>query len=421
LKEKLSLRHRLSRAWNIFKKKEVFEPTSDYVDVGRSWSHRPDRTYISTSNETSLVMPLYNKIAIDVSSMSLQHARVDQNGRYKESIKSNLQEVLSVEANIDQTGRAMMQDLVMSLIDEGCVALVPIETSLDPNKSNSFEIYNVRVGRIEQWFPEHVMVDVFNEKLGEHQPIPLPKKSVCIIENPHYAVMNEPNSILKRLITKLNLLDVADSKSASKKLDLIIQLPYIVKSNLRKQQAENRLASLEEQLATSDLGIGYIDGTEKITQLNRAVDNDLMTQITYLTTMLYNQLGFSEGVFNGTATEEEMLNYYTRTVEPILNAIVDEMNRKFLTKTARSQNQKILYFRDPFKLVPVSQLADIADKFTRNEIASSNDMRAIIGWMPSSDPKADELRNKNIPEAKQIPASDIKKEIKEEEKDVKEV
>jgi hypothetical protein len=322
---------------------------------------------------------------------------LDQNGRYVETIKSGLNEVLSTSANIDQTGTALMLDIVISMFDEGCVAIVPVDTTIDPTISGSFDIQSLRTGRILEWLPSKVRVRVYNEKTGMKDDIVLPKNMVAIVENPLYTVMNEPNSTLQRLIRKLNLLDAVDEQSGSGKLDLIIQLPYIIKTPARKQQAEERRKDIENQLAGSKYGIAYTDGTEKVTQLNRAAENNLMAQITYLTSMLHSQLGLTESIFNGTANEEEMLNYYNRTVYPILSAIVNEMKRKFLTKTARSQNQSIMYFREPFKLVPVKDLAEIADKFTRNEILTSNEFRSEIGYKPSPDPKADELRNKNLP------------------------
>ena len=399
------IKSRLQHAWSVFR--EGYElPTYTVEDYGRSYNYNPSKTQMSISNETSIVMPLYNKIANDVAAVEMRHARVDQNGSYLETINSTLQSALTTSANIDQTGRALILDLALSLMDEGHIVVVPVETDIDITKNNAYNILSLRVGRIIQWFPEHVEIELFNEKLGQLDTITLPKKRVAIIENPHYLIMNEPNSILKRLIAKLNLLDAIDTQSGSGKLDLIIQLPYVIKSDAKRKEAIRRKEEIEEQLK-GPYGIAYTDGVEKITQLNRPVENNLMAQITYLTNMLYNQLGLSESIFNGTASEEEMINYYNRTVEPILNAITDEMKRKYLTKTAIAQNQTIMYFRDPFKLAPVSQIAEIADKFTRNEILSSNEVRAIIGMEPSVDPKANELRNKNIPEVKDVPSKTL--------------
>lgn len=383
---------RLQHAWNAFMNRD---PTNR--NYGRNSStHRPDRVRMSITNVKSIVMPIYNRIAIDVAAMTIQHVRLDQNGRYLENIASKLNEALTVSANLDQTGRALIQDLVMSLFDEGCIAVVPIDTTFNPNLTNSYDIETLRVGKIIEWFPDSVMVQVYNEKTGNKEDIQFPKSMTAIIENPLYAVMNEPNSTLKRLISKLNLLDAIDNQSGSGKLDIIIQLPYTIKTALRKEQAEERRKDIEAQLTGSKYGIAYADATEKITQLNRPTENNLMTQIEYLTSMLYGQLGLTESVFDGTADEKTMLNYHNRTIEPITSAITGEFQRKFLTKTARTQGQAIIALRDPFRLVPVSQLADIADKFTRNEILSSNDVRSIIGFKPSSDPRAEELKNKNI-------------------------
>jgi hypothetical protein len=328
--------------------------------------------------------------------MSIQHVRLDQNGRYIETINSSLNDALTLAANADQTGRAFIQDVVMSMFDEGCVAIVPVETTLNPSVSGSYDIQSLRTGQILEWFPSEVRVRVYNERTGRKEDITLPKSMVAIIENPLYAVMNEPNSTLKRLITKLNLLDAIDQQSGSGKLDLIIQLPYVIKTEARRKEAEKRRQDIEGQLAGSKYGIAYTDGTEKVTQLNRPADNNLMTQITYLTSMLYGQLGMTESIFDGTADEKTMLNYYNRTIEPILSSITDGMRWKFLTKTARTQNQTIAAYRDPFRLVPVNDLAEIADKFTRNEILTSNEIRSVIGMKASKDPRADELRNKNL-------------------------
>ena len=381
-------------AWNAFRSRDQAEYYQN--NMGPSTSTRPDKPRLTLGNERSIISAVYTRLAIDVSSVAIQHVRLDQNGRYLNVEPSSLNDCLNVEANIDQTGKALIHDAVLSMFDEGCIAIVPVETSMDINKTGSYDILSLRTGKILEWYPSFVKVRVYNERSGQKEDVILPKKDVAIIENPLYAVMNEPNSTLKRLIYKLNLLDSIDEQSGSGKLDLIIQLPYVVKTEARKVQAEARRKDLEVQLSGSKYGIAYTDGTEKVTQLNRPAENNLMKQIEYLTSMLYSQLGLTESVFNGTADEKEMLNYYNRTIEPILTAITEEMVRKFLTKTARTQFQSIMYFRDPFKLVPVNELADIADKFTRNEILSSNDLRAIIGYKPSKDPKADELRNKNL-------------------------
>ena len=325
---------------------------------------------------------------------------MDDEGRFLNVIKSGLNDCLSLEANLDQTGRAFIQDVVMSMMDEGVVAIVPVDTTIDPDISNGFDITSMRVGKVVDWYPQHVKLEVYNEQIGVKQTITMPKRSVAIIENPLYAVINEPNSTMQRLVRKLNLLDAVDEQSSSGKLDLIIQLPYVIKSDARRKQAELRRKDIEEQLSGSKYGIAYIDGTEHVTQLNRSVENNLMKQIEYLTSMLYSQLGITQSILDGTADEKTMLNYYNRTIEPILSAIVDEMKRKFLTKTARTKNKSIKFFRDPFKLVPISEIAEITDKFTRNEVASSNEMRQVIGWKPSNDPKADELRNSNLSESK---------------------
>lgn len=385
---------RLKHAWNAFTK----GPTQPAQNYGSSYGYRPDRTRLSRGNERSIVTSVYNRIALDVSSISIQHVRLDENNRFLSVIDSGLNGCLTVEANIDQTGRAFMQDVVMSMLDEGSVAIVPVDTTFNPELTGSYDIQTMRTGKILEWYPEHVRVRVYNEKIGRKQDVVMPKSAVGIIENPLYAVMNEPNSTMQRLVRKLNLLDAVDEQSSSGKLDLIIQLPYVIKTEARRQQAEQRRRDIENQLSGSKYGIAYADGTEHITQLNRSVENNLMKQIEYLTSMLYSQLGITQSILDGTADDKTMLNYYNRTNEPILSAIVDEMKRKFLTKTARSQLQSILFFRDPFKLVPVNEIAEIADKFTRNEIASSNEIRQVIGWKPSTDPKADELRNKNLSE-----------------------
>lgn len=385
---------RLQHAWNAFVNNRDPTPTQPYM--GYVSAYRPDKPKLTKGNERSIVNAIYNRIAIDVASITVQHVRLDENGRFSETINSGLNNALTLEANIDQSGRAFIQDTVMTMLDEGSVAIVPIETTLNPYLTGSWDVIAMRAGKVRQWYPDRVRVEVYNDKIGKKEEIILPKRMVCLPENPLYSVMNEPNSVLKRLIRKLNLLDAVDEQSGAGKLDLIIQLPYLVKSDLRKQQAEQRRHELEAQLEGSKYGVAYTDGTEKITQLNRPLENNLLQQIQYLTDMLYSQLGITAEVLNGTADERTMLNYTNKTLEPILSAITDEMKRKFLTKTARSQGQSIMFFREPFKLVPVDNLADIADRFTRNEILSSNEVRGLIGFKPSDDPKADELRNKNI-------------------------
>lgn len=387
-----SIGSRLKHAWNAFFSKD---PTPVKWDHGASYSYRPDRPRLTRGNERSIVTAIYNRIALDVSALIMKHCRLDENGRYSEDVDSKFNRCLTVEANLDQTARAFKQDIVMSMLDEGCVAVVPVDTNQDPLKG-SYDILTMRTGKILEWRPSTIKVRAYNEKTGEKEDIVVPKCTTAIIENPLYAVINEPNSTMQRLIRKLNLLDAVDEQSSAGKLDLIIQLPYIIKTDARRQQAEARRKDIEMQLSGSKYGIAYTDGTERITQLNRSIDNNLMKQIEYLTSMLYSQLGITQSILDGTADEKTMLNYNNRTVEPIASAIVDEMKRKFLTKTAISQSQTVMYFMDPFKLVPVSNLADIADKFTRNEILSSNEVRQIIGMKPSDDPKADELLNKNI-------------------------
>lgn len=386
---------RLKHAWNAFFSRDH----TTFRDTGPGYSHRPDRPRLSRGNERSIVTSVYNRIALDVAAIDIKHVKLDDSERYSETVKSGLNDCLSLEANIDQTGRAFLQDVVMSMFDEGCVALVPIDTTTNPLQTDSYDIKSIRTGKVIEWYPRHVKVRVYNDRTGQKEEVIMPKSKVAIIENPLYSVMNEPNSTLQRLIRKLNLLDAVDEQSSAGKLDLIIQLPYVIKSDKRKEQAEARRQDIEQQLSGSKYGIAYTDGTERITQLNRPIENNLMKQIEYLTSMLYSQLGITTTILDGTADDKTMLNYYNRTIEPIVAAIVDEMKRKFLTKTARTQLQTIMYFRDPFSLVPVGQLAEIADKLTRNEIASSNEIRQIIGWKPSQDPKADELRNKNLNEA----------------------
>lgn len=390
----LSLSTRLKHAFNAFRNRD--DPAPSYYDIGPGYSYRPDRPRLTRGNERTIVTAIYNRIALDSAAMNITHCRLDKNERFKEVIKSQLNNCLTLEANIDQTGRAFMQDVVMSMLDEGCVAIVPVETSIDPANSASFDVLSMRTGKILEWYPKHVKVRVYNENTGNKEDITLPKSVVGIVENPLYAVINEPNSTMQRLIRKLSLLDVIDEQSGAGKLDLIIQLPYIIKSEARREQAEKRRKDIEMQLSGSKYGIAYTDGTERITQLNRPIDNNLMKQIEYLTNLLFSQLGITQSILDGTADEQTMLNYYSRTIEPILAAIVDEMKRKFLSKTARTQLQTIMFFRDPFKLVPINNIADIADKFTRNEILTSNELRQIIGFKPSEDPKADQLLNSNL-------------------------
>lgn len=389
----MGISDRLQHAWNAFMNRD---PTFAYPNIGTSYSVRPDRPRFTRGNERSIVTSVYNRIALDVSAINIQHVRLDDNGRFKEQLDTPLNRCLTLSANTDQTGRAFIQDAVMSMLDEGCVAIVPIETSIDPAVSDSYEIYTMRTAKIVEWYPQHVRIRAYNELIGQQEEKIVPKKTVAIIENPLYAVINEPNSTMQRLVRKLGLLDVTDEQTASGKLDLIIQLPYIIKTEARRQQAEERRKNIEMQLAGSKYGIAYTDGTERITQLNRSLENNLMKQVEYLTSMLYSQLGITQSILDGTADEKTMLNYYSRTIEPIVSAIVDEMKRKFLTKTARSQKQTILSFRDPFKLVPVNDIAEIADKFTRNEIMTSNEIRQVIGMKPSDDPKADMLINSNL-------------------------
>ena len=414
----MALTNRLQHAWNAFLNRD---PTYWRASYGPASYYRPDKIRPTMGNERSMVSSVYNRIALDVAYIDIFHARLDDDGRYTEQISSGLNECLNLSANVDQTGKAFIQDIVMSMMDEGVVAIVPVDTTINPEKSGSFDILSMRTGKIKEWYPEHVTVELYNEKTGMKEDLLLPKNTIGIIENPLYAVMNEPNSTLQRLIRKLNLLDVIDEQSGSGKLDLIIQLPYVIKTPARKQQAEERRRDIEMQLAGSKYGIAYTDGTEKITQLNRPVENNLMKQIEYLTNMLYSQLGLTQEILNGSADEKTMLNYYNRTIEPIVSSIVDEMKRKFLTKTARTQGQSIVYFRNPFKLVPVAELAEISDKLTRNEIASSNEIRQIIGWKPSDEPGADELRNKNLNQSKEeLQSSDkIQNEVKNDEKEDK--
>ena len=390
---------RVRHAWNAFLNRD---PTTHNfkMDYGYAQYAKPDRMHFSRGNEKSIITSVYNRIAMDVSAITIQHVRLDENDRYIEQLNTPLNECFTVSSNLDQTSRAFFQDVVMSMLDEGCVAIVPIETDGDPILSDSYNIYSLRVGQIIEWYPSNVKVKVYNEKTGQKKDLILPKRMVAIIENPLYAVINEQNSTMQRLIRKLNLLDVVDEQTSAGKLDIIIQLPYVIKTEQRRQQAENRRKDIEMQLAGSKYGIAYTDGTERITQLNRPAENNLMHQVEYLTSMLYSQLGITTSIMDGTADDKVMLNYFDRTIEPILSAIVDEMKRKFLTKTARSQKQSIKFFRDPFKLAPVSEIAEMADKFTRNEIMTSNEFRQVVGLKPSDDPNADELRNKNLSESK---------------------
>lgn len=390
----MSFGSRLKHAWNAF----TGNIQMNYRDLGMSYSYRADRPRMSRGNERSIVTSVYNRIALDVAALNVQHVRLDENGRFLSVIDDGLNNCLTLEANVDQTARSFIQDVVISMFDEGSVAIVPVDTTTDPNVSGSYDIQSLRVGQILDWYPQYIRTRVYNEQTGRKEDIVVPKSAVAIIENPLYAVINEPNSTMQRLIRKLNLLDVIDEQSGSGKLDLIIQLPYVIKTEARRQQAENRRKDIESQLSGSKYGIAYTDGTEHITQLNRSVNNNLMSQIEYLTSMLYSQLGITQSILDGTADEKTILNYNNRTIEPIISAIVDEMKRKFLTKTARSQRQSISFFRDPFKLVPVNEIAEIADKFTRNEIMTSNEIRQVVGMKPSDDPRADELRNKNLSE-----------------------
>ena len=388
----MSLGARLKHAWNVFTANET---VGARWDIGPSYFYRPDRPIFSRGNERSIITSVYNRIALDVAAISIQHVRLDDEGRFTSVMNSTLNDCLSLEANLDQTGRAFIQDIVQSMLDEGCVAIVPVDTDIDPDEG-SYKIETMRTGKILEWYPQHVKVRVYNEQTGKKEDVLVSKRTVAIVENPFYAVMNEPNSTMQRLIRKLNILDAIDEQSGSGKLNLIIQLPYVIKTEARRQQAEKRRKDIEEQLSGSKYGVAYTDGTEHVVQLNRPVDNNLMSQIEYLTSMLYSQLGLTQTIMDGSADDKTMLNYLTRTVEPILSAIVDEMKRKFLTKTARSQKQSILFFRDPFKLVPVGEIAEIADKMTRNEIMTSNEIRQKIGMTPSKDPNADKLRNSNL-------------------------
>lgn len=422
MEETSTVRSRLKRAWNIFLNREEPSPVIRYQEMGGAFSYRPDRPRLSRGNERSIVTSIINRMAVDAASITIQHVRTDENGRYLETIKSPLNSCINLSANKDQTGRGFLQDCYLSMFDEGVVAIVPTVADDDPQLSDSYGIEELRTAKIVQWYPDYVRVRLYNDLIGQQQEITLPKRMVGIIENPFYAVMNEQSSTMQRLVRKLAILDAIDEQSGSGKLDLIIQLPYVIKSEARKQQAEMRRQDIERQLAGSKYGIAYTDGTEHITQLNRAVENNLMSQIQYLTETAYGQLGITQSIMDGTADEATMLNYNNRTIEPCIAAVVNELNRKFLTKTARTQRQIFMFFRDPFKLVPVGQVAEIADKFTRNEIMTSNEIRQVIGMKPSKDPKADELRNSNIAQAKGEPMEEeeaavgTEKLISEEEK-----
>ena len=387
------LTDRLAHAWSALTRAPTEMPR---YDMGMAYSYRPDRRRLTRGNERTIVTSIYNRIAMDVAAIDIKHVRLDENGRFLNEIYSGIDNILQLDANLDQTGRAFIQDVVMSMFDEGVVALMPTETSIAPNETGSFDILSMRTAKIITWFPKHVRLRFYNEETGRQQEIIMHKRNVAIIENPFYAVMNEPNSTLQRLIRKLNLLDYVDEQSSAGKLDLIIQLPYVVKTDTRRKQAENRRKDIEMQLTGSKYGIAYTDATEKITQLNRPIENNLLKQIEGLTSTLYGQLGITEEVLKGTADEKTMLNYYNSTIEPIISAITLELKRKFLTKTARTQGQSIEFYQDPFRLVPVNNIADIADKFTRNEVMTSNEIRQVIGIKPSDDPKADMLINSNL-------------------------
>ena len=392
----MGFKDRLQHAWNAFTNRD---PTENYQYTGEhSSSYRPDRPRLSRGNERSIATSVFNRIAMDAAAINIRHGKEDQNGRFISYVSSGLNNCLSLEANKDQTGRAFIQDVVLSMLDEGCVAIVPVDTNIANDGKNIVDIETMRTGKIKQWFPNHVLVELYNDQTGINQEIKLAKSAIGIVENPLYAVINEPNSTLQRLVRKLVLLDAVDNQSSSGKLDLIMQLPYVIKTEARRREAEKRKKDLEEQLSGSKYGIGYIDGTEKVTQLNRPIENNLMKQIEYLTSMLYSQLGITTGVLDGTANDMTMLNYYSRTIEPIVAAVCEEMKRKFISKTARTQGQSIVYMRDPFKLLPLSNLAEIADKFTRNEVLTANEIRQGMGIIPSTDPKADKLQNSNMPQ-----------------------
>lgn len=398
----VSIGTRIKNAWNVFRNRD---PTKEFdsANITYNYSVRPDRVQLTRGNERSILTSIYNRIALDVSSISIKHCKLDENDRFVSEIKSGLNTCLNLEANLDQTGKLFIHDIVMSMLDEGCVAVVPVDTSIDPTKTDSYDILTMRTGKILQWRPNDVLVQLYNERTGKKENIWLPKRKIAIIENPLYAVVNEPNSMMQRLKRKLVLLDITDENIASNKLDLIIQLPYTIKTDARRQQAERRRQDIEQQLTSSKYGIAYSDGTEKIIQLNRPIENNLLKQVEFLTNNVYSQLGLTQEILSGKASEQEMLNYYAKILEPILNAIVDEMKRKFLTKTARTQHQSIMYFRDSFKLISVTEIAKLADTLTRNEIFSSNEIRQMLGRTPSDDPKADELRNSNMPQNNDSP------------------
>lgn len=399
----LRLMSRLRHGFNAFMNRD---PTPNYQSVGTGYTYRPDRPRLTRGNERSIVTAIFNRIALDVAAIDIRHCVLDKNGRFLKYKDSELNNCLSLEANIDQTGRAFIQDVVMSMLDEGCVAIVPVDTTLDPETTTGFDILSMRTGKILEWYPQHVKVRVYNDKTGNREDLVLPKRTIGIIENPLYAVINEQNSTMQRLIRKLSLLDIVDEQSSAGKLDLIVQLPYVIKTDARREQAEKRRKDIEMQLAGSKYGIAYTDGTERITQLNRPVENNLMKQVEYLTNMVYSQLSFTQSILEGTADEQTMLNYTNRCIEPIISAIVDEMKRKFLSKTARTKKQTIMFFRDPFRLVPINNIAEIADKFTRNEIMTSNEIRQLVGMKPSSDPKADQLVNSNISQPNETHSSE---------------
>lgn len=401
----LTFGSRLKHAWSAFLNRDPTSSGSAYhMEVGPGYSNRPDRIRLTKGNERTIVTSIFNRIAMDVANAEIIHCTVDDNDRFVDKVKSSFNDCLSIEANIDQTGRAFIQDIVMSMLDEGCVAIVPVDTNIDPTTSGSYDILSMRTGKIIEWYPKHVKVRLYNDRTGTHDEVLLPKKIVGIVENPLYSIINEPNSTMQRLIRKLSLLDAVDDRNNSGKLDMIIQLPYTIKTDTRRQQAEKRREEIMEQI-NGPLGIAYVDGTENIIQLNRPLENNLMKQIEYLTSMLWGQLGMTQAILDGTADETQMLNYNSRIVRPIISAIVDEMKRKFLTKTARTRNHSIKFFIDPFKLVPISSIANIADTFTRNEILTSNEVRQILGFAPAQDPKADQLVNSNLnhPEGTGVP------------------
>lgn len=407
-----TLRERLAHAWNAFSSQNPNHSREP------SYYRRPDRLRIGYSNERSIVTSIFNRIAIDCAAIDIFHVRLDENNKFESIINSELNKCLTISANLDQTGRALVQDIVMSMCDEGCIAVVPVETTLNPNVTGSYDITNLRVAKILEWRPSEILVSIYNEKTGKHEELLVKKSLAAIMENPLYSVMNEPNSTLQRLIRKLAMLDAVDEQSSSGKLDIIIQLPYVIKSKKRREEAEERRKDIEMQLSGSKYGIAYTDGTERVIQLNRAAENNLLAQVEYLTKMLFNELGLTESVFNGTADEATMLNYYTRTIEPYMSTICLEMKRKYLTKTAISQGQSIEFFRDPFSLVPVQNIAEIADKFTRNEILSSNEVRSIVGYKPVDDPRADELRNKNLNQNGEMAPAEEEAQMDEDEEQI---